>query len=296
MRDCWRIEILRLGTAALIRIFTRTLTCLGQWRCRNGRCLRSRLARSSQAYPTGFLANFSPCQHVVALFQELASLSSWCTLLYPSRRDVHRIRWSCQASCKQYTSHVTFFSCLCALVMMCHTTLAQVIVHVISSMCHAPECLISLRPSLRTLRLSLPSSTSSSRTLTSTFSSSVWMLPEQDPLCTSPNEESGLLANNAPLTHLPQTNLASTRPCLIPSRIFPLGNTDTLNSAASANFITSPWYGFPKQSSNAVFLLPFTWYPSSNRQAYLTNHGHTSMVGVPSIERRVPNSRRKLRI
>ena len=26
------------------------------------------------------------------------------------------------------------------------------------------------------------------------------MLPEQDPLCTSPNKESGLLANKAPLT------------------------------------------------------------------------------------------------
>ena len=28
----------------------------------------------------------------------------------------------------------------------------------------------------------------------------MWMLPEQDLLCTSPNEESGSLANNAPLT------------------------------------------------------------------------------------------------
>ena len=27
----------------------------------------------------------------------------------------------------------------------------------------------------------------------------MWMLPEPDPLCTSPNEESGPLANNAPL-------------------------------------------------------------------------------------------------
>ena len=68
---------------------------------------------------------------------------------------------------EQYTSHVTFFSCLCALIMMSHTTLAEVFVRVISSMCHAPECLISLRPSLRTLHLSLPSSTSSSWTLTS---------------------------------------------------------------------------------------------------------------------------------
>ena len=64
--------------------------------------------------------------------------------------------------CKQYTSHVTFFSCLRACVIICHTTLAQVFVRVISSMCHAPECLISLLTSLRTLHLSLPSSTSSS--------------------------------------------------------------------------------------------------------------------------------------
>ena len=28
----------------------------------------------------------------------------------------------------------------------------------------------------------------------------MWMLPEQDPLSTSPDEESGPLANNAPLT------------------------------------------------------------------------------------------------
>ena len=32
------------------------------------------------------------------------------------------------------------------------------------------------------------------------LSSSMWMLPEQDHLCTSPNEVSGPLANNAPLT------------------------------------------------------------------------------------------------
>ena len=45
----------------------------------------------------------------------------------------------------QYTSHVTFFSCLCACVIICHTTLAQVFVRVISSMSHALACLISLR-------------------------------------------------------------------------------------------------------------------------------------------------------
>ena len=62
------------------------------------------------------------------------------------------------------------------------------------------DCLFCLRSSLRTLHCLYLSSTSSSLTLTSTFSTSMWMLPEQDPLCTSPNEESGPLANNAPLT------------------------------------------------------------------------------------------------
>ena len=52
-----------------------------------------------QAYPTAFLANFSPNQHVFALNLELVSLSSWCTLLYPSQRDVHRIPWSSRAIC-----------------------------------------------------------------------------------------------------------------------------------------------------------------------------------------------------
>ena len=55
--------------------------------------------------------------------------------------------------CKQYISHVMFFSCLCAFVMLCYTTLAPMFVGVISSVCHALECLISLRPSLRTLHL-----------------------------------------------------------------------------------------------------------------------------------------------
>ena len=62
------------------------------------------------------------------------------------------------------------------------------------------DCLFSLRSSLCTLHLSLPSSTSASWTLTSTFFSSMWMSSEQDRLCTSPNEESGPLTNNAPLT------------------------------------------------------------------------------------------------
>ena len=86
--------------------------------------------------------------------------------------------------CKQYTSHVTFFSCLRALVMMCRTTLAQVFVRVIPYMCHAPEWL-SVLSSISILHSSqsLSSPTSSSWSLTSTFCSSVWVSSEQDPLC-----------------------------------------------------------------------------------------------------------------
>ena len=41
---------------------------------------------------------------------------------------------------KQYTLHVTFFPVhQRARIMMCDTTLAQVLVRVIPSMCHAPE-------------------------------------------------------------------------------------------------------------------------------------------------------------
>ena len=90
-------------------------------------------------------------------------------------------------------SHVTFFSCLSALMTMSHTTLAQVFVRVISSMSLAPVWLISLRPSLRTLHLSLPSSTSSFWSFTS---SCMWIGSEQNPVCASANEESGLLVNN----------------------------------------------------------------------------------------------------
>ena len=64
-------------------------------------------------------------------------------------------------------------------------------------MFHALVCLISLRPSLRTLHLSLPSSASSSCSFTS---SSMWIGSELNTLCASANEESGPLLNNAPLT------------------------------------------------------------------------------------------------
>ena len=46
--------------------------------------------------------------------------------------------------CKHYTSHVTFSPTQCACWMMCDTTLAQVLLRVIPSMCHAPEWLFVL--------------------------------------------------------------------------------------------------------------------------------------------------------
>ena len=64
--------------------------------------------------------------------------------------------------CEHNTLTRHILSCLSAHMIMSHTTLAQVFVHVIPPMCHAPVCLISLRLSLRTLHLSLPSSASSS--------------------------------------------------------------------------------------------------------------------------------------
>ena len=77
--------------------------------------------------------------------------------------------------------------------------MAQVFECVISSMCHAPECLTSLRPSALLISLSyLPLHLPEQRLLP--FSSSMLMCSEQDLLCTSPNEESGPLANNAPPT------------------------------------------------------------------------------------------------
>ena len=61
-------------------------------------------------------------------------------------------RWDAASIGKSQTTqnstlHTSFFSCLRACVIICHTTLAQVSVRVISSMSHALVCLISLRPS-----------------------------------------------------------------------------------------------------------------------------------------------------
>ena len=87
-----------------------------------------------------------------------------------------------------------------ALVIVCHTTLAQVFVRVIPSMCHAPEWLSVLSSILTLLSsVSLPILHFFFLNLDFYFSSSMWVSSEQDPLCTSPNEESGPLANNAPL-------------------------------------------------------------------------------------------------
>ena len=105
-------------------------------------------------------------------------------------------------ACVNHPPHTSpSLSCLCALIMMSHTTLAQVFVrHFICVSCAWVFVLTSLRSPLCTHHLSLPSTTSPSWTLTSTLSSSMWMSSEQDLLCTSPSEESGPLAKNAPLT------------------------------------------------------------------------------------------------
>ena len=132
---------------------------------------------------------------------------------------------------KQCTSHVTFFPCLCALVMLCHTTLAQVFVRVISSTCHTPECLISLRPSLCTLHLSLPSSISS---FDFHLSSSMWMSSEQDHLCTSPNEESGPFANNARLT------VFSFKPAVFDTRLIIVFDFATTRSSSTLLLLHLP--------------------------------------------------------
>ena len=105
----------------------------------------------------------------------------------------------CVCSVNRSPSHVTFFSCLRALAINCHTTLAQsssvCVRHIIRVSC---ACVFDLCSTL--------SSHSSFVSpifyfILLIFSSPfMWMLPEQDPLCTSPNEESGPLANNAPLT------------------------------------------------------------------------------------------------
>ena len=94
MREHRRSEILRLRTAALTCIFIRSGRSL--WlREVSQRAVLGEL--SCEVFPLGvlqgcppaFLADFSPNQHVVALCLELASPSSWCTLLYPSLLPGH---------------------------------------------------------------------------------------------------------------------------------------------------------------------------------------------------------------
>ena len=103
MRNCWRIEILRLRTAALIRIFTRTFGFLCHW----GVSQRALLEELScevfplgvlQVCPTEFPASFSLSLRVLALTLELVSLSLSCTLPTRSQSDVHQRPWSSQHS------------------------------------------------------------------------------------------------------------------------------------------------------------------------------------------------------
>ena len=83
--------------------------------------------------------------------------------------------------------------------MMSHTTLAPVFVRIIPSMCHAPECLSVLSSTL-TLFSFVSLSIFHFFFVILDFYPSMLIGSEQDPLCTSPNEESGTLANNLPLT------------------------------------------------------------------------------------------------
>ena len=180
MRDCWRIEILRLRTAALIRIITRTFSFLCHWRCRNGRCLRSCLARSSRR---------PSCKPV-----------PWRSLQTFTRSARF---WLCVWNS---------FHCLCGV----HSHLVR------------EEIFIGFRGLVK------PYSTDKSR-------------------------------------------ICSTLPDSVPNPS--TGEHDYTEQSFP------PWYGFPKQSSNAVFfLLPFACCFSSNHPACLTNHGHTSMACVTSIE------------
>ena len=117
-----------------------------------------------------------------------------------SKDDVQQ--WHSCSECKQYTSHVTFFS-------FTARTHNGVRYHIGSSVGARHPIHVSCA---WVIVFSLPSSSlyshpcvslissSSAWTLTSTLSCSMWMLPEQHPLCTPPNEESGPLANNG-LSH-----------------------------------------------------------------------------------------------
>ena len=160
MKDCWKIEILRLRIAALIRIFIRTFCFLCCWKCRNGRCLRCCLPKSSR----------------------------WASCKPVPRSSLHTFHQVC-----------TFLLCVWNS-FHCPRGLHSRVVR--------EEMFVGFRG------LAKPYSTDKSR-ICSTLPDSAWTL--------------------------------STRM-----------DTAARNSDTSANFISSPWYGFPKQSSNAVFLLPFT--------------------------------------
>ena len=92
--------------------------------------------------------------------------------------------------CKQYTSHVTFFSCLRACVIICHTTLALVFVRVISSSTLASHSSF-VSPIFHFILLNFDFYV---------FLFHVDVAGARSPLCTLRNEESGPLDDNAPLT------------------------------------------------------------------------------------------------
>ena len=176
-----------------------------------------------------------PCRSPVSIFYPRTSCGAIfvsCSIWYPGSSSrlsspncasglsaISRRFWSVKTSffvlvnayvwmdrtifCKQYTSHVTFFSFTARTCndVWYHIGSSVGALHPIHVSCAwVIVCPVSLRSSPCSLPCVSLSSTCSSWTLTSTFSSSMWMSSEQDPLCTPPIEECGPLANNAPLT------------------------------------------------------------------------------------------------
>ena len=159
-------------------------------------------------------------------------------------------------TCKQYTSP---FSRVCAHVI-CHTTLAQVFVRVISSMCRALVCLTSLWPSFRTLHLFLPSSTSSSWTLFSTFSLTCGSCRSKIPCALRPMRSLALW----PITHLSQdmsptssTTTSTQRPLKFSSDTRPSYLHDAeLSDDTIGRALSSPLFNKEREE------------PAKRRQAY----------------------------
>ena len=81
-------------------------------------------------------------------------------------------------------------------------------------------------------------------------------------------------------SHMPRTNIASDRPCLISLRTLPQGDTSNWNRAAIS----------PKNLRTLSSCCLSRDTLLSNHPACLTDHCHTSMAGVTSVEKRVSNS------